>query len=298
MAKIAWIGLGNMGTPMAMNLIKAGHEVTVQDIYADKALPLEKAGARKAASASEAAKGAEFIFTMIPSDKVLEAVTIAPGGVIESMESGAILIDMSTVSIDVSEKIDEAVTAKNGRFLRCPVSGSTVLAAAGNLTTLCSGPRDAYEKAMPLFEKLGQKHFYLGGANEARTMKLSLNMMVSTSIQMLAESLVICEKAGMDMGVAMDVICGSVVGSPFIQYKCPPIKDRDFSPTFTVDFMVKDLDLAIATAKRLGVTIPVTAITKQMLEAMANMGRGGWDIAGVVPLVEELSGIENPVVNL
>jgi len=298
MAKVAWIGLGNMGVPMSINLVKAGHDVTVWNRSAGKDAAVKEAGAKVAGSAAEAAKGAEFVFTMIASDSAFEDVTIAHGGVLETMESGAILIDMSTLSIEVSEKVDEAVTAKKCQFLRCPVSGSTVLAAAGTLTTLCSGPKDAYDKTMPLFEKLGQKHFYIGGANEARTMKLALNMMIATSTQMFAESLVICEKAGMDPGVAMDVICGSVVGSPFIQYKCPPIKDRKFGPAFSANLMVKDIDLALATAKHLGVTTPVTAITKQMLEAMVNTGKGGWDIAGLVPLMEELSGIKDPVVNL
>jgi len=298
MSKVAWIGLGNMGAPMSINMVKAGHDVTVWNRNIDKAAPVRDAGAKVAASAAEAAIGAEFIFTTVAGDEALEAVTFAPGGVVESMASGAILIDMSTVSIDISEKVDEAVAAKNGQFLRCPVSGSTVLAAAGTLTTLCSGPKDAYDKAMPLFEKLGGKHFYIGIANEARTMKLALNMMIATSCQMFAESLVICEKAGMDPGVAMDVICGSVVGSPFIQYKCPPIRERKFNPAFSIDLMIKDIDLALATAQRLGVTAPVTALTKQMLAAMANMGRGGWDIASLIPLVEELSGIENPEVNL
>jgi len=298
MAKVAWIGLGNMGIPMSVNLAKAGHDVTVWNRSAGKDGPAKEAGAKVAATAAEAAKGAEFIFTMIASDAAFEDVTIAPGGIIETMDSGAILIDMSTLSIEVSEKVDKAVTAKKGQFLRCPVSGSTVLAAAGTLTTLCSGPKDAYDKTMPLFEKLGQKHFYIGGANEARTMKLALNMMIATSTQMFAESVVICEKAGMDLGIALDVICGSVVGSPFIQYKSPPIKDRKFSPAFSADLMVKDIDLALATAKHLGVTTPVTAITKQMLEAMVNTGKGGWDIAGLIPLMEELSGIKDPVVNL
>jgi len=298
MSKVAWIGLGNMGTPMAINIVKAGHDVTVWNRNAAKAAPVKEAGASVAGSAAEAAKGAEFIFTTIAGDEALEAVTFAPGGVVETMEAGAILIDMSTVSIDISEKVDAAVASKKGQFLRCPVSGSTVLAAAGTLTTLCSGPKDAYDKTMPLFEKLGAKHFYIGSANEARTMKLALNMMIATSTQMFAESLVICEKAGMDPNVAMDVICGSVVGSPFIQYKCPPIRERKFNPAFSVDLMVKDIDLALATAQRLNVMTPTTAITKQMLEVMVNLGRNGWDIAGLVPLIEELSGIENPEVNL
>ena len=297
MAKIAWVGLGNMGTPMAINLVKAGNDVTVWNRSAGKTGPVKEAGAKVAGSAAEAAKGAEFIFTTISGDEALEAVTIAPGGIVEAMGAGAILIDMSTVSIDISEKVDKAVTAKKGQFLRCPVSGSTVLAAAGTLTLLCSGPKDAYDKTMPLFEKLGQTFFYIGGANEARTMKLALNMMISTSVQMLAESYVICEKAGIDPSVALDVICGSVVGSPFVKYKTPPIKERKFNPAFAANLMVKDLDLALATAKRLNVTVPSTALTKQMFEALVNMGMGDLDFAALIPLMEKLAGIENPVIN-
>ena len=297
MAKIAWVGLGNMGTPMAINLVKAGHDVTVWNRSISKAEPVKAAGGKVAASAAAAAEGAEFIFTTISGDEALAAVTIMPGGIIETMGAGTIYTDMSTVSIDVSEKVDAAVSAKGGQFLRCPVSGSTVLAAAGTLTLLCSGPKDAYDKATPLFEKLGKTQFYIGGANEARTMKLALNMMIATSVQMFAESLVICEKAGMDPSIAMDVICGSVVGSPFIQYKTPPLKERKFNPAFSVNLMVKDIDLALATAKRLNVMAPTTALTKQMFEALVNMGKGELDIAALVPLMEQLSGIENPVIN-
>ena len=298
MAKVAWIGIGNMGVPMAANLVKAGHELTVYTYkYPEKAESLTAAGAKAVSTITEAVKGAEFIFTMISGDAAFETVTIAPGGAVEAMEKGAILVDCSTVSIDVSEKVAAGLATKSGQLLCCPVSGSTVLATAGTLTTLCSGPKAAYDKTMPLLEKLGQKHFYIGGAFEARTMKLALNMMIATSAQMLAESLVICEKSGMDPSIALDVICGSVVGSPLIQYKAPPIKERKFSPAFSTELMVKDLDLALATAKRLGVTAPTTALTKQMLEALVNTGRGGWDFAGLIPLIEELSGIK-PEVNL
>ncbi len=157
---------------------------------------------------------------------------------------------------------------------------------------LCSGPKAAFDKAMPLFEKLSKTQFHIGEGDQARAMKLALNMMIATSIQMFAESMVLCEKAGIDWNVAMDVIDGSVLASPFIKYKIPPIRERKYAPAFSTRLMAKDLDLALAVCKQLGVFAPTTGNTKQMLEASIANGNGENDIAALVKMVEMNSGVK------
>lgn len=292
MAKVAWLGLGNMGVPMSINLVNAGHDVTVWNRTASKCDEPVTAGAKKAATIQEAVKGAEFVFTMISDSAVLEAVILGPEGAAAALSSGAVVIDMSTVSLEASRKCNEAIEAKGCQFLRAPVSGSTVLAKSGALTILCSGPKEAFDKTMPLFEKLSKTRFHIGTGDQARAMKLALNMMIATSLQMFSESAVLCEKAGMDWNSALDVIAGSVLASPLIAYKIPPLRERKFDPAFSSKLMAKDLDLALSMAKELGVYAPVTGVTKQMLEATIANGNGDKDFATLLQMVEKMSGID------
>jgi len=291
MAKVAWIGLGNMGVPMSVNLVKAEHSVTVWNRTASKCDEVVKEGAVKAASIAEAAKGAEFIFTMVADDNALINVLKGEKGVCSVLGAGQIVIDMSTVSMEASKECAEAIKAKGGEYLRAPVSGSTVVAKNAALTVLCSGPKSAYDKTLPVFEKMSKLQFYLGDGDSARAMKLGLNMMIATSLQMFAESVTLCEKAGIEWNTIMDVVGGSVLASPLIAYKIPPLRERKYDPAFTTRLMAKDLGLALDVAKELGVCAPVTSITKQMLEANIAKGSGEKDFAYLVKLTEELSGL-------
>lgn len=292
MAKVAWIGLGHMGVPMSRNLVAAGHEVSVWNRTASKAEPVTADGAKLARSAAEAAKDADFIFTMVADSDALVNVILGDEGVASALTGNQTVIDMSTVSLESSAQCNKAIEAKGCKFLRAPVSGSTVLAKAGGLTVLCSGPRDAYDKTLPLFEKMSKTQFYLGDGDGARAMKLGLNMMIATSLQMFSESMTLCEKAGIDWNAALDVIDGSVLASPLIKYKIPPIRERKYDPAFSAGLMAKDLDLALSVAKELGVCAPSTALTKQMLEALIANGNADKDFAMLVQQTERLSGLD------
>jgi len=291
MAKVAWIGMGNMGVPMSINLAKAGHSVSVWNRTASKCDPAVADGCVQATSIAEAAKGADFVFTMVADSQALIDVILGEGGVCSVMSPGQVVIDMSTVSIESSKECNDGINANGGEFLRAPCSGSTVLAKAGTLTVLCSGPQTAYDKTLPLFEKLSAKQFYLGDGDGARAMKLGLNMMIATSLQMLAESLTLCEKAGIERSVALDVIGGSVLASPLISYKIPPLKESKYDPAFSTRLMAKDLDLALSTGKQLGVFVPATALTKQMFESSIAKGNAEKDFSYLVKFVEEMSGM-------
>jgi len=292
MAKVAWIGLGNMGIPMSSNLLAAGNEVVVWNRTASKCDALVSEGAKKAGTPAEAAKGAEYIFTMVADSAAMCDCIMGDKGVISALSGGEIVIDMSTVSIESSAQCNEGIVAKGATFLRAPVSGSTVLAKSGALTVLCSGPKDSFDKTVPLFEKISKAQFYLGDGDGARAMKLGLNMMIGISMQMFAEALVLCEKAGIDPNIAMDVIGGSVLNSPFIAYKMPPIRERKFNPAFSTRLMAKDLGLALSVTEKLQMSAPTTALTKQLLESLIAQGHSELDVAALVLQMETMAGMD------
>jgi 3-hydroxyisobutyrate dehydrogenase-like beta-hydroxyacid dehydrogenase len=292
MAKIGWIGLGNMGNPMSQNLVKAGHEVVVWNRTKSKADVIVAAGARWADSPKDVAAASDLVFTMVADGKTLHSVAFGDDGFIGGLAPGKIAIDMSTVSPTESEQVNEAVEGAGCKFLRAPVTGSTVLAQNATLGILASGDKAAYEKVLPVFEQLGKNQFYLGGADEARVLKLAINTMIASSMQIEAEAVVLSEKAGLDVKQVCDVIAGSAVGSPLCGYKSSVIAEGEYPPAFSVKLMMKDLDLAFDAAKQYGVAMPATAITRQQLAAAAATGREEKDFSVVTQVLEEACGYQ------
>jgi len=291
--KIGWIGLGKMGIPMSSNLVKAGYPVTVYNRTKKKTKELEKLGAKVADSPKAAAKGQDVIISMISDDPVLEAVSFGPDGAFEGAQKGAIYIDMSTVSPMSSACVAEAAKAKGIKYLRSPVSGSTVLAAAGTLTIFASGPKDAFQKCEEIFSKMGQKSFHVGSGEEARYLKLVINMMVGLTSAMVAEALTFGEAGGMDWKQMIEIMGNSVVASPLVGYKTQILKDRNFAPAFTATQMAKDFDTALSTGKLTNVPMPLTAIVRQYWGTMIATKRADMDFFGLVTLLEEMAGLKN-----
>lgn len=292
MAKIGWIGLGNMGTPMSKNLLKAGHEVCVWNRTKSKADEVLEAGATWADTPAEVAKSADFIFTMVSDGSILQLVSVGESGLVNGLSEGKVVIDMSTVAPAESMVVNDAVTANNCEFLRAPVTGSTVLAQNGTLGILASGNKEAYDQTLPLFEAMGKNQFYLGEGEEARVLKLSINTMIGTSMQMMAEAVVLAEKAGLDVAQVCNVIGGSAVGSPLIGYKVNTLIEGEYPSAFSTKLMMKDFDLALAAAKQYGVSMPVTAVTRQFLGAADASGRGNKDFSVVTQVLENMCGID------
>lgn len=290
--KIGFIGLGKMGNPMSKNLIKVGYALSVYDIIEEKVRELAEQGAHVGDSLKALAAGVDVIISMIPDDRVLEAVSFGPEGAFEGAKAGAIYIDMSTVSPVASARVAEVAEKKGIKYLRAPVSGSTALAAAGTLTIFASGPKDAYDQCVDIFNTMGQKSFHVGTGEEARYLKLVLNMMVGLTSAMTAEALTFGERGGMNWNQMIDIINASVVGSPLLGYKAQMLKDRNFAPAFTVAQMAKDFDIALDTGKAINVPMPITSLVRQFLEAMKATGKGELDYFGLVSLMEELAGIE------
>jgi 3-hydroxyisobutyrate dehydrogenase-like beta-hydroxyacid dehydrogenase len=291
MAKIGFIGLGNMGSPMAINLVKAGHEVYVWNRTAAKADAAVAAGATLVASPKEAAEAGDFVISMVSDGPTLHAVALGADGIVAGLSAGKIYADESTVSVAESKKVNDAVEAAGAKFLRAPVTGSTVLAEKGAIGILASGDKAAYDKFLPIFEVIGGNQFYVGGADEARVMKLSLNLMIAAEMQLEAEAVVLAEKAGLDVGQVTEIIAGSAAGSPLTGYKAAIITKGVYEPpAFSTKLMIKDLKLALAVADEVGVELPATELTKAKLEAAESKGWGNSDFSVLTKLLEEESG--------
>jgi 3-hydroxyisobutyrate dehydrogenase-like beta-hydroxyacid dehydrogenase len=291
--RIGWIGLGKMGIPMSKNLVKKGYSVTVYNRTKEKTKELAAEGAKVADSPKALAGDSDVIISMISDDPVLEEVSIGKNGAFEGAKSGAIYIDMSTVSPVSSAKVAEVAAKKGIKYLRAPVSGSTVLATSGTLTIFASGPKDAYDQCTEIFGSMGQKVFHVGNGDEARYLKLLLNMMVGITSAMAGEALIFGEKGGMDWNQMIDIIGASVVASPLIGYKSQMLKSRNFAPAFTIDQIAKDFDIALDTGKAANVPMPITALARQFFGAMKAKGKGNLDFFGLVTLLEELAGIKS-----
>jgi 3-hydroxyisobutyrate dehydrogenase len=290
--KLGWIGLGKMGNPMSAHLLKAGYPLAVYDIVPQAMSALTAQGATPADSAADLADQADIVISMIPDDPALETVAAGPRGILQSAKPGLIYIDMSTVSPAISARIGQIAEEKSVRHLRSTVSGSTESAISASLTILVSGPEDTFVHCRPIFEKLGQKIFHVGPQEQARTLKLVVNMMVGITSAMTAEALIFGKRGGLDWDQMIDIINNSVVASPLVGFKAQMLKERNFAPAFTAAQMTKDFDLALSTGCKMDVPMPLTALVRQLYGAMKATGKGELDYFGLLAQMQELAGIE------
>ncbi len=291
--KIGWIGAGKMGGPMSCNVVKAGGKVHVYDPVAENMAPALAAGATGAENNADLARSADVVVSMIPNDAVLRAVTTGDEGVFGTMKAGAIYVDMSTVSPEVSIEVAEAARASGVAYLRAPVSGSTALAEAGNLTIMVSGPRAAADTCAPLFDAMGASTFYLGEEEQARYLKLVINLMVGTTGAVLAEALTLGRKGGLDWQQMLDVIGVSAAASPYVQYNLDPLKARDFTPLFTTEQMVKDSRLICEAGAAAGVPMAIGDAMLRMFEDTIDAGYGDENLTAAIKLIEGKAGLSD-----
>ncbi len=291
MSKVLFIGIGRMGFPMAMNLLKAGHEVTVLDLNQAQVAAAVKNGAQAAADLPAGVAGAEFIFSSMPTSASFEKLVLGDKGLAACLKPGQIFIETSTVSVASSRKCAEAIQPSGADYLRSAVNGSTIFAHEAKLTIIASGPKKAYDQALPLLEKLSQTRFYLGDGEQARLMKLAVNTIISTTQAIFSEAAVLCEKGGIDWNAALDVFSGSSIASPQLLFKIQPLRNRDFSVASTPATVTKDTGMFMEAAKELGVFAPVSAVTLQLFEAVVARGNQNRDFSVILELMEEMSGI-------
>jgi 3-hydroxyisobutyrate dehydrogenase len=292
MATVGWIGIGKMGLPMAGHLLAAGHGVVAHDVVAANAAGLVAKGARQAASVGEVARAAPLVFSSLPDDAALRAVALGPDGVLAHAPHGALYADTSTVSPAASAEVAEAAAARGVRYLRVTVSGNNHMAAKAALTVMASGPADAFAEARPLLERFGPNVFHVGEGEQARVLKLVINLMIAGTAGMLAEALALGRRGGLAWGQMLDIVAASAVGSPIVKAKSVELARRDFTPTFTCLQMQKDLDLILGAGREFGVAMPVTAVVSQLVQACIGTGDADDDYIATVKLIERLSGLD------
>jgi 3-hydroxyisobutyrate dehydrogenase len=270
--KLGWIGVGRMGYPMAERLARAGADVSVYNRTRAKAQPLAKAGAALVDRPADLADR-DIVFTMIAGSDDLKQVTVGKDGVLTSPgKAPHILIDCSTVSEESSAEVRTAAAKLGTQMLAAPVSGNGKVVKAGKLSLVVSGPRDAYETALPYLERLGQGVSYVGDGELARMVKICHNVFLGILIQGLVEVIVLAQKGGVPRHAFLDFINKSVLGSTFTRYKTPALVNLDFAPTFTPVLLRKDLDLGLAAARKAGAPMAVTALVREILQGLIGEG--------------------------
>jgi 3-hydroxyisobutyrate dehydrogenase-like beta-hydroxyacid dehydrogenase len=281
--QIGWVGLGSMGSRMAPNLVNSGYSVTGFDLDRTRTASAAAQGLKEATSLSVLASESDVLFSMIPNDQAFLDVVRHVSG---TGKAGACLIDMSTISPDVSVRGAALLDGCGISYLRAPVSGSTTLAAAGTLGIWVSGPESVFELRRPLIALLGKKITYLGAHEEARIMKLVVNVIVAAINTSLAEALNLGRRSGLDWATMVDAINDSAVASPYIASKAQKLKERDWSPAATVEVIAKDIDLALELARQRGAFLPSAALTRQILSAVEGKGHGQLDMSSIATFFE------------
>ena len=288
---VGWIGLGKMGVPMAGHLLRAGIALTVHNRSPGPEAALRDAGADVAASPAALAADADIVISMISDDAALADISDGPNGIFGAAAPGTLYIDMSTVSPDMSARVAARAAEIGIGYLRAPVSGGVALAKAGTITVLASGARADFETAEPVFDAMAKKSFYVGASEEARYIKLALNMMVGMTVAMMGEALVFAERGGVARDTVLDVMGESAVASPLVGYKLEPLRQRNFSPTFSARQMAKDFDLLLGAARETDTPMPLSALVRQMWSATIASGSGDEDFLAYVKTMEALSGM-------
>ncbi len=289
--KIAFIGLGIMGSPMAANLVKAGHHVTGYNLQQSAIDALVAAGGHGAASIAEAVAEAEVVITMVPADPHVLQVILGEGGVLENVKAGTLVIDMSSITPQTSIKVAAAAKEKGVRTLDAPVSGGEAGAVEAVLSIMVGGDDAAdFAEAKPLFDALGTTVVHVGPAGAGQTVKAANQLIVAVNIQVLAEAVVFLENAGVDLAAALDVLGGGLAGSTVLNRKKGNMLNREFAPGFRIDLHHKDMGIVTDAARAVGAALPVGALVAQLVASARANGDGSLDHSALLRGVERLSG--------
>jgi 3-hydroxyisobutyrate dehydrogenase len=289
---VGWIGLGNMGAPLATRLVDEGYPTAVWNRTASKADPL----AAKGATVVEAIRdlGSQtVVFSMVSTSADLEQVMLDPElGLLTGDSLPEIVVDCSTVSVETSKKVREFAESKGVRFFAAPVSGNGKVVAAGKLSVVCSGDEETFAIVRPLIESFGRSVTYVGDGEAARLVKIYHNLLLGIYTQALAEILVLGEKSGVKREAVMEFINNSVMGSIFSQYKTPALVNLDFHPTFTPVLLRKDFDLGLTEARKHEVPMPITNLTRDIVESSIGHGFAKDDFATMLLIAAANAGVE------
>ena len=290
--KIGFIGLGIMGKPMAKNLINAGYDVTVYDIFPDPIDELVDAGANSASSSAEVASSTDVVITMVQDGPQAKQAILGDGGVADGASEGDLVVDMSSIAPGVSQEIGAGLAEKNINFLDAPVSGGEPFAISGDLAIMVGGDAGDFERAKPLFDILGKSAVLCGAHGAGNVTKLANQIVVGANIHGLAEALVLATAAGVNPQTVFEAIQGGLAGSNVMNAKAPMMISRNFDPGFRIELHYKDINNAMETARALNVPLQVTSNLQQVLTSLVVGGDGRNDHSGILRYVEQLAGVE------
>ncbi|MBT9551064.1 MAG: 2-hydroxy-3-oxopropionate reductase [Hydrogenophaga sp.] len=291
MTKIGFIGLGIMGTPMALNLIQAGHQLFVSS-RGKIPVQLAEQGATLCTNATEVAKRADVIITMVPDTPHVQDVLFGETGVAKGLSAGKVVVDMSSISPMATKGFARQINALGCDYLDAPVSGGEVGAKAGSLTIMVGGPEAAFERVRPLFEAMGQNITLVGGNGDGQTTKVANQIIVALNIEAVAEALLFASKAGADPAKVRQALMGGFAASRILEVHGERMVKRTFNPGFRIELHQKDLNLALQGAKELGVSLPNTASAAQLMQSCAAHGWAGLDHSALCRSLELMAGHE------
>jgi 3-hydroxyisobutyrate dehydrogenase len=285
--KVAFIGMGTMGGPMAQNILNAGHEVTVHNRTREKEEPLAQAGAQRAASPKEAAAGAEVIVTCVSDTPDVEAIILGDKGVIHGAQQGAIVVDMSTISPLATRRMAETLATKGIRMLDAPVSGGSEGAQNGTLTIMVGGKTADVDKVLPVLEAMGKTITHVGPIGAGQITKAINQIMISGMFLSVAEGLTLGIKAGLDMPKIVQALSGGAASSWVLSNRSGNMINNTHPLGFRVKLHYKDLRIALDTARELGVNLPATAFVEQIETSLIARGYGDEDISAIARNIRE-----------
>ncbi|WP_328476004.1 2-hydroxy-3-oxopropionate reductase [Streptomyces sp. NBC_00377] len=296
MKTIAFLGLGTMGSPMAVNLCRAGHTVYGWNRNDAKAGPLRAAGGRSAASIREAVREAEVVITMLPDAPQVEEVALGLDGVLAHARPGTLLIDMSTIAPQQAIKLADKAAERRIRVLDAPVAGGETGAVDGILSIMVGGDADDFAEAKPVFEALGRTIAHCGPNGRGQTVKAANQLVLAINLQACAEAVVFLEKSGVDLEVALDVLGGGLAGSNALARKKDNFLKRDYTPSFRMGLHHKDLGIVTDTARAIGAAIPLGSVAAQFVASAVARGEAELDHSALLRGVELLSGYDHDLV--
>ena len=290
--KIGFIGLGIMGRPMALNLIKAGYNLIVFDINASSVEALKAAGADSAGSAKEVARSADIVITMLPNSPHVKEVIAGKNGVIEGITSDKIVIDMSSIAPLVSQEMSALLAEKGVSFIDAPVSGGEPKAIDGTLAIMAGGEKEVFKKIEEILKVMGSSVILVGKVGSGNVAKLANQIIVALNIAAVSEAMVLATKAGVNPESVFNAIKGGLAGSTVLNAKMPLILEGNFNPGFRIELHIKDLMNALDTAHAVGVPVPLTGTVMEIMQALKVKGKEKEDHGGLIQFYEDLAEVK------
>ncbi len=288
---VAFIGLGIMGLPMSLNLIKAGYPLAVYNRTRSKTEALAEQGARVAGSPAEAARGASTVIVMVSDSPDVEEVVLGKGGVIEGVQEGAVVIDMSTISPSVTRRVGARLAGRGAAMLDAPVSGSSWAAADGTLSIMVGGEPEVFERSLPVLEAMGKRIIHIGPSGMGQVAKLVNQVMVAGTLAAVCEGLLLGAKAGVDLDKVFQAVTGGAANSWQLENLGSRILKRDFDPGFSVKLMLKDQRLINQAAEEMELPMPASAVARQFFYLLGQRGLGEDGTQSYIKGLEEMAGV-------